>query len=150
LPEQKSFVRKLGRIAVSTLLLLVGFDVVGVAAGFFCETIVGPRKTSTALYYAIWFVLGVFCGLLCYFANSGEDPKRPDTKTGLLAVLTTPLILGALCFLFYRLFWRLNMAPSVYVPDNEGLTLTFFITVAVAMAFTHHVETDKPTKVKGR
>jgi hypothetical protein len=135
---------------VTTLLLLLGFDIAGVALSFFCDTFMSERQTSTALYYVIWFVAGVFCGLFCYLANDDTDTKKPDAQTGLLAVWTMPFILAALSFLFYRLFWRYNMAPSVFAPDDEGLTLTFFITVAVSIAFTHNVQHGKPPTKKRR
>jgi hypothetical protein len=142
--------RRLGRAVISILLLLLGFDIAGVVFSFLCDTFVSERQTSTALYYTIWFVDGVFCGLFCYIANDDSDRKKPDAQTGLLAVWTMPFILAALSFLFYRLFWRQNMAPSVFAPDNEGLTLTFFITVAVSMAFAYHVQPGKPAKKKRR
>jgi hypothetical protein len=132
-------------IAAGTLAFLVAADLVGVAACFFCDALLAERRTSAALYYAIWFVLGVFCGLLIYLTcGSITSPEKrglmswgDQGQDGLLVILTTTVILVALSILFYRLQWQYPRADSVYVPDSESLTLTFFFTILASVIFTH-------------
>jgi hypothetical protein len=151
-----SLALKFGKIVVTTLAVLVASDVVGVAMCFFCEVFLSSRQTSTALYYAIWFVVGVFCGLISYMTSGGL--VSPETKgdwtnladagkTGILVILTTAAVLTALSILFYRLTWRLpNLADSYYVPDSESLTLTFFVTILASVIFTHKTMRPEPAK----
>ena len=135
---------------------LVVFDIIGVAMCFYFEVFVSSRQTSAALYYTIWFVLGVFCGVIIYVAGGGlvspetkgDWTTRGDArKTGLLVILTTSVVLAALSFAFYRLTWRLsNLADSHYVPDSISHSLTFFITIFASTIFGH--VTLGPTPVK--
>jgi hypothetical protein len=129
-----------------TLACLVAADLVGVVACFFCDAFLSERRTSGALYYAIWFVLGVFCGLCSYLTcvDIVSPEKRGDfrssgyqVQTGVLVVLTTTVVLLILSILFYRIQWQYSMADSVYVPDSEPLTATFFVTVLASVIFTH-------------
>lgn len=134
---------------------LIAADLVGVAMSFFFDTF-GGDSTSTALFYAIWFVVGVFCGLLIYLtAGAAASPPSKDwttqpraRRTAWLVILTTALILTALAVTFYRLQWRLGVDDGVFVPDSEPLTLTFFITILVSMIFFDHVSRSRPSQSK--
>jgi len=137
------------------LAYLVAADLVGVAVSFFCDAFVPERRTSTALYYAIWFVVGVFCGVLIYVTcGSFTSPEKKgdlmkwgdEGQTGLLVILTTAAILVGLSILFYRLQWQYPRADSVYVPDSEPLTLTFFFTILASLIFTHKTFGPEPKK----
>jgi hypothetical protein len=150
-----SLARKFGIIAACTLACLVAADLVGVVASFFCDTFVSDRRSSTALFYAIWFVDGVFCGLLNYLTCDGllspEKKSEPTNRagagqSGLLIILTTTILLVTLSFLFYRLDWQYYGGDSVYVPDNEHLTITFFVTVLASIIFTHKNLGPEPKK----
>jgi hypothetical protein len=151
--------RNLGIIVVTTLVGLVIFDLIGVAMSFYFDTF-SSRSTSTALFYAIWFVLGVFCGLLIYNAggsfvspeSKGDWTDREDAgKTGLVVILTATIVLAALSYSFYHFQWgRYNMAPSVFVPDSEPLTLTFFVTILASMILAHLALRPEPKKKASR
>ena len=146
--------RNAGKILVCTLLYLVVFDLAGVALCFFFE--VAPvRRSSTALLYVIWLVLGVFCGLLSYnTAGKMASPKsdmdwstREDSgKTGILVVLTTSVVLIALSAVFYLLLWQRSPESSFFVPDNASPTLTFFAAVLASAVFAHKALRSVPSK----
>ena len=133
-----SLARKFGLVVATILVYLIAADLVGVAASFFCDVFLSERRTSAALYYVIWFVIGVFCGVLIYVTcGSFTSPEKKGGlmewgdkgQTGLLIIFTTGAILAGLSILFYRLDWRYSRADSVYVPDSESLTLTLFFTI---------------------
>ena len=62
-------------------------------------------------------------------------PRKPEKagQAGSLVILTTAAVLATLSFLFYRIGWRNSGADSVYVPDSEPLTATFFVTVLASV-----------------
>ena len=143
----KSFAKKLGIILLSAVGCLIVADLVGVAGSFLCDAFLNSWYVSGALFYTIWFVDGVFCGLIHYSlcANIADPKKKGELmewkdhgQAGIITILTTAAILGALAFFFYRHDWRYSRADSVYVPDSESLTLTFFITIVASMIFFHH------------
>jgi hypothetical protein len=142
-------------IVFATLAYLVVADLVGVAVCFFYDAIASERRTSTALFYAIWFVAGVFCGMLSYLTcgniampeKTGDFIRWKDEgQTGLLVILTTAVILVALSLLFYKLQWQYPRADSVYVPDSEPLTITFFVTILASVIFAHKTLRPEPKK----
>jgi hypothetical protein len=113
-----SFVKALAQSALITLLYLAVFDVVGVLASLIFD-VLPLRAVSTALFYAIWFVLGVFCGVLSYSsAVSG--------RAAWLVIATTALVLVALTWACTALLWQASIEASHFVPDNVPLTLVFF------------------------
>lgn len=149
-----SVVKKLGKIVLSTLLYMIGFDLVGVAACFFFD--VAPiRGVSTALFYTIWFVLGVFCGLLSYNTGgsitalkSNEDwSTREDSgKTGLLVLLATLFLLVTLSIACYLLLWQYHPESSFFVPDSAPPTLTFFVAILGSAVLAHKSLRSPPPK----
>jgi hypothetical protein len=134
-------VQKLARVVIFTLIYLVVFDLIGVVVCFFFDvaSALPLRGNSTALFYAIWFVLGVFCGLLSY--NTGTS-----FVAGFLVVMTTAVILTALSISCYVLLWRYDVETSFYVPDNAAPTLTFFVTVLASVVLAHKSLGPEPTK----
>jgi hypothetical protein len=136
---------------------LVLFDVIGVAAAFIFD-IAPIRGNSGALPYTIWFVLGVFCGILGYAFAGGGDPKgggknwadQPDSDGTSVLVLSTTFVLLAFMSLFlYISAWKSGGANDSYVPDNMGLTITFFVSLLGAMFVAHKYlrpNTTKPAK----
>jgi hypothetical protein len=148
---------KLAKIAACTMLYLAVFDIAGVVASFVLEVagVVG-RGTSAALYYTLWFVLGVLCGLLNYntaggFASpkSGTDwTDRVDASpTGRLVCVISILLLIGLSVLFFSIFWSRGVVGDHYVPDSMPLTLTFFAATAAATFLAHHVLRPSPKQV---
>ena len=106
------------------------------------------RDVSTALFYVLWFVLGIFCGLLNYNTARGlASPKsevdwtnREDaSKTGWLVCGVAILILTGLSFLFFRIVWSGGAEGDHYVPDGMPLSLTFFAASAGATLLAHTV-----------
>jgi hypothetical protein len=143
-----SLAAKLGKIAACTILCLAVFDIGGVVVSFVLEVAgVVSRNTSAALYYAIWFVLGVFCGILNYntaggFASpkSGADwTDRADaSQTGRLICAISILLPIGLSVLFFSIFWSRGAVGDHYVPDSMPLTLTFFAAAAAATFLANH------------
>lgn len=128
------------RLLVSIAVLLVYIvlaDIAGVIAALICD-ILPSWITSAPLFYAIWFVDGVFCGLLSLQTAgnpmSGEGrgdwtTRHGAHKVGMIIAGLTTLILVALSILFQRILWNQPMASDHYVPDNFALTMTFFIAI---------------------
>jgi hypothetical protein len=121
------------KVAVALTVCLIAFDLVGVAACFFFD-VVPLRESSAALPYAIWFVLGVFCGLFSYTGAGGwilaseknwMDGPRATTTGGFIITVST-VCLAASSVVCYRLWWRGDWLGDSYVPDSGALTLTFF------------------------
>jgi hypothetical protein len=121
------------KVAVALTVCVIAFDLVGVAACLFFD-VMPLRESSAVLPYAIWFVLGVFCGLFSYtgagaWISPGEknwmdDPRA--TATGGFIIAVTSACLAASCVVCYRLWWRGDWLGDSYVPDSGALTLTFF------------------------
>jgi len=150
--------QRFGKVLACMVVSLVVFDIAGVVVCFFFD-VMPLRDSSTALSYAIWFVLGAFCGLLGY--NGGGSCASPNAegdwtshkdaaKTGLLVILATLVILVTLGFVCYRLMWQYHPESSSFVPDSEPLTLTFFVAVSAAQVFAHTTLLPEPQKVAGR
>ena len=151
-----SVAKKVAKIVLCTLLYLIAFDVTGVAACFFFE-IAPLRGVSTALFYTIWLVLGIFCGLLSYNTGgriasgpSKDDwSTRPDSgRAGLLVIAITLLLLAILSVVFYCLVWQRQPESSFFVPDNTAPTLTFFVAVLGAAVFAHASLRSEPKKAE--
>src|SRR5688572_11429446 len=129
------------------LLYLIVFDVGAVVVSFVLD--VAPvRHKSTALFYTIWFVAGVFCGFITYYTGGailsadakGEWTERKDAGTaGLSVILTLLLVLTGLSVLSYLFLWREGANSSYYVPDNAALTLGFFTTLLASSVLAHKV-----------
>jgi hypothetical protein len=153
-----STAKRLGKIALSTLLYMIVFDLAGVALCFFFE--VAPvRGTSTALFYTIWLVLGVLCGLFSYNTGGGlASPKsnvdwsaRADSgKAGLRVILAMLFVLAALSIACYLLLWRYHPESSFFVPDSAPPTLTFFGAIFASAIFAHKSLRPEPAKSVSR
>jgi hypothetical protein len=128
--------RKLARIAASSASYLAAFALVGGIASFVFDVLdaVPVRSISTALYYVLWCVLGIFCGLLSY--DSGRRTASPQPppdwtsregagKTGLMVILTEAILLAAL------------FLPCYLVSGSVSLTLTYFIAIFASVVFGH-------------
>ena len=116
---------------------LVAADVGGVIVVTVID-ILPLRFASAALGYAIWFVIGVFCGLYAYnFAGAWASPKgdgdwsgRPGARligTGVLIV--SALIIVGVAGLAYALFWSKGVAGEDYVPDSAPHSIVFLAAV---------------------
>ncbi|MFI5386005.1 MAG: hypothetical protein ACHQ50_07775 [Fimbriimonadales bacterium] len=140
-----SFPKKVGVVAAAILLHVIVLDVAGVVASFFFD--VAPvRGKSGALFYAIWFVLGVFAGMLSYNTAGKWVTPRSDKdwseqegagRTGWLVVGVATVVLAGLSVLFYKTMWQGGAEASYFVPDSEPLTLTYFITILASLVFAN-------------
>ena len=152
-----SLAAKLAKIAGSTILYLVVFDIAGVVVSFVFEVAGAVRRDITAaLFYALWFVLGVFCGFLNYNTAGGlASPKSEGdwtnqvdaSKTGLLVCAISIFLLIGLSVLFFSIFWSGGGTRDPYVPDSMPLTLTFFAATAAATFLAHNVLRPSPKQV---
>jgi hypothetical protein len=138
--------KNIGKIALCMLIYLVVFDVVGVLVAWFLDVIM---EVDTAVLYAVWFVLAVFCGMLSY--SSAADlatPKTPENsrKAGLLAVLATFVMVAVISIASYLIWWRKGLEESSFLPGSEPLTLTFFLTVLFSCMFAHKALGPTPVR----
>ena len=133
------------RALFAILAYLLAFDIAGVIVSLVFDSL-PLRGVSTALFYVIWFVGGVFCGLLAYNkaggillpVKEGDWSSAPGSgKSGLIVICTTALILVGLVVLFDKLLWGAGSASDPYVPDNIALTATFFVTILLSMIGGH-------------
>lgn len=156
---------RLGKVAGCILLYLIGFDVAGVLACLFFD-VASFGDSNTPVYYAVWFVLGVLCGVFSYNSAgrvaTGDshvdmgvtDPTIQDwtgradsAESGRFVMVTTAVLLLTLSVPFYLLWWRHDMEPTGFVPDSGPLTLTFFGTVLASSIFAHKSLRPEPKKV---
>jgi hypothetical protein len=131
-------------LAYLAVFLIIG-SVVGVIVDFYSD-VMGSipfrrSNSSPAAFYAIWFVAGVFCGLLNYQSAGeilspnevaylpGQDQNmnwtaRGDaTSTGILVIVATCVVLLALLIPF------LMMSSWDELFEGYSLALTYFATV---------------------
>jgi hypothetical protein len=125
--------KTIGKIALSTFIYIAVFDVVGVLLCLFLD-IVESSGTSAALYYAVWFVLGVFCGLLSY---SGAKDLGAPKVFGVAIIFVTLIVMAGISVASYLIWWRYGVEDSYFVPDSEPLTLTFFVTILASSVLAH-------------
>jgi hypothetical protein len=152
-----SLAAKLAKIAACTMLYLAVFDIAGVVVSFVFDVAgVVSRNISAGLFYALWFVLGVFCGLLNYNTAGGiASPKseadwtnRADaSQTGWLVCAISLLLLIGFSILFFSIFWSRSAEGDHYVPDSMPLTLTFFSATAAATFLAHNALRPSPKQV---
>ncbi len=142
-------------------LCLVAADIGGVIVVTVIDIL--PLKfASAALAYAIWLVIGVFCGLYAYnFAGAWASPKGDGDwsgRPGALRIGTGVLIVGALvvaavAWLGYALFWSKGVAGEDYVPDSAPHSIVFLVAVLVAAVMGRFVlmptapETKQPDAI---
>jgi hypothetical protein len=151
--------RKVVKIVLSTLAYLVVFDLIGVAVcSFFDIASALPLRigaTSTLLFYTIWVVLGIFCGLLSYdtggkigSANGPGDwtSREGAGRTGLLVVCIESGIVGAISILCYLFQWRHGSSSGFYIPDNAPVSLVFFVAILASIVVAHTCLRPQPGK----
>ncbi len=136
----------LGTAAKAALALtgcLIAADIAGVIACTILD-ILPLRFVSGPLFYTIWLVFGIFCGLLAYnLAGSWASPREAGKdwserfdagRTGNVILVTSALVLAGLAFLFHRLFWRFGGGSDPYVPDSPPHSILFLAAVMGAVA----------------
>jgi hypothetical protein len=130
---------KILKILLSIVVHVVVFDVIGVVVSFVVD-VLPLAFVSRALFYAIWLMDGFYCGLFS-FDNSAALVSG-DSKTGWgwayhgTGVRTARLVAGVtLVFLTAMIVanfkFPLGGGGSVFVPDDDGLTLTYWIGMVI-------------------
>ena len=122
------------KTAIVFLVCLALGDLVGVVACTIFD-IAPIRGNSAALPYAIWFVLGIFVGLITAFAAGAwiagkddkwdEGPRAAGIATGIF--LSSLAVSVALCVLFWKLYWSQGVEGEYYVPDSQSHSLTYLV-----------------------
>jgi hypothetical protein len=116
---------------------LVAADVGGVIVVTVID-ILPLRFASAALAYAIWFVIGVFCGLYAYnVAGAWASPKGEGDWSGRLGarligagvLIVGALVVAGVAWLAYALFWSKGVAGEDYVPDSAPHSIVFLVAV---------------------
>jgi len=133
------------KAAAVLIICLVAADVIGVIVCTLFD-IAPIRAKSALLPYAIWLVLGIFCGLSAYqgagawaFADrEGEWTGHVEAfRAGNAIIVTGAVLLAALLFLFRQLYWTAGVAGEYYVPDSAPHSILFALSVLGAMAGAH-------------
>lgn len=139
-------IKQIGGVAIIVLFFVVVFDVAGVAVSFVLD-VLSPRRDSLLARYAIWFVLGVFCGVICYGAGAGDERKQHAPGALVLATIVgvVALILAACT----RLLWQTITVADSYVPDSVPLTITFAVALIGGAAVLHGASRPRPTAESG-
>ena len=115
---------------------------------------------SAGVAYAIWLVLGAFCGFYAYnIAGEWASPKAeagaPDWSArpgaggiGLGVLITALIVIGALVALFYAIIWSHGGVASDddYVPDSLPHSIVFFLAVTAAVIGARFFLMPTPTK----
>ena len=135
------------------IVYLIAADIIGVIACFLFD-IAPLRYDSGALPYAIWFVLGVFTGFIALGAagdwasaeGKGEWDSRPGAaRTANIVVATSFAVLLALAAFFNHIYWSRGVAGEYFVPDSAPHTITFFVSILLAMLIGRRVMVEMPT-----
>lgn len=139
------------KTAIAFLVCLALGDVVGVVVCTIFD-IAPIRGNSAALPYAIWFVLGIFVGLITAFAAgtwiAGKDDKWDEgPRAGAIATglfLSALAVAAVLCVLFWKLYWSKGVAGEYYVPDSQSHSLTYLIAALAGMWLVRLVSKPRP------
>ena len=134
----------IGTIAKSVAVLAGGL-IVGDIAGVIALTLVDIiGLLFPALSYVVWFVFGVFVGLLS-FTMAGAWSSRPAgegtdwtglpsaKQTGTIVLVAQIALVLALCWLFDWLYWSQDVAGEYYVPDSMVHSLIYVVAVVGAI-----------------
>lgn len=131
------------KTAIALIVSLVVADVIGVIACVFFDVMPIRGSDFSLLPYTIWFVLGIFVGVIAQgWAGSWLSPKGDNWMHGpeaaaiaMRVTLFSALILAALSAFFWWLYWSRNVAGEYFVPDSMSHSLTYFLSALGAMAF---------------
>ena len=137
------------KTALAFLVCLAIGDLIGVVACTIFD-IAPIRGNSAALPYAIWFVLGVFVGVITAFAAGtwiagrdrwDEGPRAGGIATGIF--LSSLLVAALLCVLFWKLYWSQGVDGEYYVPDSQSHSITYLVAALAGMWLVRLVSTPQ-------
>ena len=119
------------------------FDVIGVLLTLLAELTAGLSivlEVSDFLGYAVWFVVGVFCGICIYPDSTGKDDHDSDEgrRNGLHAIWVTGAVAAVLAALS-SLVWSNGGGAEAVAPDHRGVTITYLVTTVLTVAFARFV-----------
>jgi hypothetical protein len=152
--------RQIVTTAVWVVIWLIIFNIAGVVVSFAVDILVARHK-SMLLFYAVWFVLGVFCGMIQYQQSverltkemadqsveerpedeivDEEEVEEEKTRAALrpprISAAVTAGVILIVISLCYRFAW--GGQGDVFVPDNVGLSLTYFGAVLGSTLFAY-------------
>lgn len=137
----------IAKTAIVLVCCLVVADVIGVIACTLFD-IAPIRSDSAVLPYAIWLVLGIFCGLFAHngagvaVLRSGNDASEWTNhvdayRAGNIIVGTSAAVLLALTLLFRHMYWSQGVVGKYYVPDSAPHTYVFFLSALGAIIAAH-------------
>jgi Kef-type K+ transport system membrane component KefB len=130
-------------LILKSAVTLIGCLIIGDIAGVILLSVVDIMpwdRGSIALNYVVWFVFGIFAGLsalaMAGVWHTGDEnwyERAGARRTGAAIIITDALVAVLLVFLFRALGW--SGGSENYVPDNEALTITYFVAAIGAMVF---------------
>lgn len=136
-------------VAMKTGVVLIACLIAASVVGAIVCTLfdIAPIRAKSALLpYAIWFVLGIFCGLSAYQGagawvladREGEWTDHGEAfPVGNVIVISGAAMLAMLLLLFRQLYWTAGVAGEYYVPDSASHSVLFALGVLGAMAGAH-------------
>jgi hypothetical protein len=136
-------VPNLARMTGRALGWFLVFDVIGVLLTLLAELTAGLSivlEVSDFLGYAVWFVVGVFCGICIYPDSTGKDDHDSDEgrRNGLHAIWVTGAVAAVLAALS-SLVWSSGDGVEAVAPDHRGVTITYLVTTVLTVAFARFV-----------
>jgi len=150
-PFNPSPARVFRAVSFSFWLWWIAAVIAGVAACFVMD-VLPSRNDSPALVYVIWFVLGIFAGLIHFgtamSAIKGKDgptdwaSREEGLRFGRWILAITAAYLAIISSVSYPLFWSGGGSGEwlfLVVPDHMGASLTFFAALMTGAAFVHRL-----------
>lgn len=127
--------------AIWTVIWLIIFNIFGVVVAFALEVFVAQSKP---IFYGLWLVMGLFCGFasfthcgaLFFGATDKTWMKRAGAADmGFLVFCITGVVVGIILVLCGKYAW--GGPGAVFVPDSEGLSMTYFVSTLVASGIAY-------------
>ena len=133
-----NLLRMTGRV----LGCLLAFDLVGVALTLLVDMVAGLHRVwegSSFLAYVIWFVAGVFCATFIYFRSTDEGYDSPEERRRGLQLLVITSVVAVVLGMLSSFVWSDSGAGEAVAPDHRGVTITYLVTVVLAVAWVRFV-----------
>jgi hypothetical protein len=140
-------VKKILTACVYYIIVVLVADLAGVLAVTLFD-ILFIRFDSSALYYAIWLVIGVFSGIIYMGIFRQGESKLQDPVNGIVTVLVA-VVMSSLLILAFHLIGEMHTnvaAYDYYVPGHKYVTYTFFITFTAAAFLSWYISAANKTK----
>ena len=131
------------------IVILIFADIAGVVMSFILDVLFSlpVRGAGTSAFYAVWFVAGVFAGMLGYMYAGGVAYPRVKvdwtsvegaSATGRLVCTVVVILVAVLAYPLYLISG--DASDDYFVPDNGPLTVVFLVAFVGATFFAHYLQ----------